>query len=83
YVFYRIPLTYVAASPGGGNRYVRAVDLSIIAVLWLLYYVHTRALVHLDAALWMQGLNAMSTVQNGLVFCFALIRFLAEDNADR
>jgi hypothetical protein len=27
YVFYRIPLTYVAASPGGGNRYIRAVDL--------------------------------------------------------
>jgi hypothetical protein len=25
----------------------------------------------------------MSSVQNSLVFCFALIRFLAEDNADR
>ncbi len=33
YVFYRIPLTYVAASPGGGNRYIRAVDLGIIALL--------------------------------------------------
>jgi diguanylate cyclase (GGDEF)-like protein len=83
YVFYRIPLTYVAASPGGDNRYVRAVDLTIIALLWLLYYVHTRSLAHLSTALWIQGLNAMSTVQNSLVFCFALIRFLAEDNADR
>ncbi|KAG1481018.1 hypothetical protein G6F53_014172 [Rhizopus delemar] len=27
YVFYRIPLTYVAASPGGGSRAIRAVDL--------------------------------------------------------
>lgn len=83
YVFYRIPLTYVAASPGGGNRYIRAVDLLIIALLWLLYYGHTRAMAHFNTALWTQCLNAMSSVQNSLVFCFALIRFLAEDNPDR
>lgn len=83
YVFYRIPLTYVAASPGGGTRCIRAVDLVIIALLWLLYFVHTQALAHLNTALWMQGLSTMSAVQNSLVFCFALIRFLAEDNADR
>lgn len=83
YVFYRIPLTYVAASPGGGNRYIRAVDLGIIALLWLLYYGHTRAMAPLNTALWTQCLNTMSSVQNSLVFCFALIRFLAEDNPDR
>ena len=83
YVFYRIPLTYVAASPGGGNRYIRAVDLGIIALLWLLYYGHTRAMAPLNTALWTQCLNTMSGVQNSLVFCFALIRFLAEDNPDR
>ncbi|MCU1000572.1 GGDEF domain-containing protein [Stenotrophomonas maltophilia] len=83
YVFYRIPLTYVAASPGGGNRYIRAVDLLIIGLLWLLYYGHTRAMAHFNTALWTQCLNTMSSVQNSLVFCFALIRFLAEDNADR
>ncbi|RTQ86743.1 MULTISPECIES: GGDEF domain-containing protein [Stenotrophomonas] len=83
YVFYRIPLTYVAASPGGGNRCIRAVDLLIIALLWLLYYGHTRAMAHFNTALWTQCLNAMSSVQNSLVFCFALIRFLAEDNPDR
>ena len=83
YVFYRIPLTYVAASPGGGNRYIRAVDLLIIALLWLLYYGHTRAMAHFNTALWTQCLNTMSNVQNSLVFCFALIRFLAEDNPDR
>ena len=83
YVFYRIPLTYVAASPGGGNRYIRAVDLGIIALLWLLYYGHTRAMAPLNTALWTQCLNTMSSVQNSLVFCFALIRFLAEDKPDR
>ncbi|HID8537954.1 TPA: GGDEF domain-containing protein [Stenotrophomonas maltophilia] len=83
YVFYRIPLTYVAASPGGGNRCIRAVDLAIIALLWLLYYGHTRAMAPLNTALWTQCLNTMSSVQNSLVFCFALIRFLAEDNPDR
>ncbi|WP_409460173.1 GGDEF domain-containing protein [Stenotrophomonas maltophilia] len=83
YVFYRIPLTYVAASPGGGNRCIRAVDLAIIALLWLLYFMHTRALAHLNTALWMQSLSTLSMVQNSLVFCFALIRFLAEDNPDR
>ncbi|MBH1432881.1 GGDEF domain-containing protein [Stenotrophomonas maltophilia] len=83
YVFYRIPLTYVAASPGGANRCIRAVDLGIIALLWLLYYMHTRAMAPLNAALWTQCLNTMSSVQNSLVFCFALIRFLAEDNPDR
>ncbi len=83
YVFYRIPLTYVAASPGGGNRYVRAVDLGIIALLWLLYYLHARAMAPLNTALWTQCLNTMSGVQNSLVFCFALIRFLAEDDPDR
>lgn len=83
YVFYRIPLTYVAASPGGGNRYIRAVDLGIIALLWLLYYGHTQAMAPLNTALWTQCLNTMSSVQNSLVFCFALIRFLAEDNPDR
>ncbi|QBL41316.1 GGDEF domain-containing protein [Stenotrophomonas sp. ASS1] len=83
YVFYRIPLTYVAASPGGGNRCIRAVDLLIIALLWLLYFGHTRAMAHFNAALWTQCLNAMSNLQNSLVFCFALIRFLAEDNPDR
>ncbi|WP_295548174.1 GGDEF domain-containing protein [uncultured Stenotrophomonas sp.] len=83
YVFYRIPLTYVAASPGGGNRFIRAVDLAIIALLWLLYYLHTRAMAPLNTALWTQCLNTMSSVQNSLVFCFALIRFLAEDNPDR
>lgn len=64
YVFYRIPLTYVAASPGGGNRYVRAVDLGIIALLWLLYYLHARAMAPLNTALWTQCLNTMSGVQN-------------------
>ncbi|HDS1580431.1 TPA: GGDEF domain-containing protein [Stenotrophomonas maltophilia] len=83
YVFYRIPLTYVAASPGGGNRCIRAVDLAVIALLWLLYYQHTRVMAHLNTALWTQCLNTMSSVQNSLVFCFALIRFLAEDDADR
>ncbi|EMR0603515.1 TPA: GGDEF domain-containing protein [Stenotrophomonas maltophilia] len=83
YVFYRIPLIYVAASPGGGNRYIRAVDFGIIALLWLLYYMHARAMAPLNTALWTQCLNTMSNVQNSLVFCFALIRFLAEDNADR
>lgn len=83
YVFYRIPLTYVAASPGGGNRYIRAVDLGIIALLWLLYYLHARAMAPLNTALWTQCLNTMSGVQNSLVFCFALIRFLAEDDPDR
>jgi diguanylate cyclase (GGDEF)-like protein len=83
YVFYRIPLTYVAASPGGGNRWIRAVDLLIIALLWLLYFVHTRAMAHLNTALWTHCLHTMSNVQNSLVFCFALIRFLAEDNPDR
>lgn len=83
YVFYRIPLTYVAASPGGGNRCIRAVDLLIIALLWLLYYGHTRAMAHFNAALWTQCLNTMSSMQNSLVFCFALIRFLAEDDPDR
>ncbi|UXB30730.1 GGDEF domain-containing protein [Stenotrophomonas maltophilia] len=83
YVFYRIPLTYVAASPGGGNRCIRAVDLAVIALLWLLYFVHTRAMAHLNTALWTQCLHTLSNVQNSLVFCFALIRFLAEDNADR
>lgn len=83
YVFYRIPLTYVAASPGGGNRGIRTVDLGIIALLWLLYYLHTRAMAPLNTALWTQCLHTMSNVQNSLVFCFALIRFLAEDNPDR
>ena len=76
-------LTYVAASPGGGNRCIRAVDLTVIALLWLLYFVHTRAMAHLNTALWTQCLHTLSNVQNSLVFCFALIRFLAEDNADR
>ncbi|EAB7134145.1 GGDEF domain-containing protein, partial [Salmonella enterica subsp. enterica] len=52
YVFYRIPLTYVAASPGGGNRWIRAVDLLIITLLWLLYFVHARAMAPLNSALW-------------------------------
>ncbi len=77
------PLTYVAASPGGGNRYIRAVDLGIIALLWLLHYLHARAMAPLNTALWTQCLNTMSGVQNSLVFCFALIRFLAEDDPDR
>ena len=50
YVFYRIPLTYVAASPGGGNRWIRAVDLLIITLLWLLYFVHARAMAPLNSA---------------------------------
>lgn len=83
YVFYRIPLTYVAASPGGGNRWIRAVDLLIITLLWLLYFVHARAMAPLNSALWTHCLQTMSSVQNSLVFCFALIRFLAEDDADR
>ena len=37
----------------------------------------------LNTALWTQCLNTMSGVQNSLVFCFALIRFLAEDDPDR
>jgi peptidoglycan/LPS O-acetylase OafA/YrhL len=40
-------------------------------------------MAHLNTALWTQCLNTMSSVQNSLVFCFALIRFLAEDNPDR
>lgn len=45
--------------------------------------MHAQAMAPLNTALWTQCLNTMSNVQNSLVFCFALIRFLAEDNADR
>lgn len=83
YVFYRIPLTYVAASADSRNSHVRSVDLSIIGLLWLLYYTHAQSTAQLDTALWTHGLNAISTTQNSLLFSFALIRYLAEDNADR
>ncbi len=41
------------------------------------------AMAPLNTALWTQCLNTMSSMQNSLVFCFALIRFLAEDDPDR
>ncbi|MCF7750297.1 GGDEF domain-containing protein [Bacillus subtilis subsp. subtilis] len=85
YVLYGVPLTFAMAHPQREPWYLLLIDGALAVLLGYLFFVHTFSFATLsDApAPGINSLRLMFDIENLFIAVFALVRYLASENAAR